>query len=432
MTRLFLQISIGILGAFILSTVVNIFVIGRLIDREMARPDSERLYDIAQHVQEDMNAPPERWPDALEYVRNRFPGPVDLVKINDIPDADVKKKVGAGIAAEISVAGGMLIYVPLRDGAHAVALGPVGRPPKKHGPMKPEHFFLSIAITIPIGGMIGFLLAYPGVRRLKILEQAAVRIAEGNLDARADISSADAVGSLALRFNRMADKIQSLLESQNHLLQAVSHELRTPISRIGFSLEMLSNDADPTMRKNRIAAMGADLDELEQLISELLLYCRLDVDNPVAPTEVIDAPARIGQLAGQDFLRDAGKEIVLNMGDEPVLVRANPRYFDRAVQNLLRNAGHHAAEKISVRVGRENQHAVIDICDDGPGIAAEDRERVFDPFTRLDDSRSRRSGGVGLGLAIVRRIVESYGGAVEIQENEGGGAKFVIRWPLEC
>ena len=107
-----------------------------------------------------------------------------------------------------------------------------------------------------------------------------------------------------------------------------------------------------------------------------------------------------------------------------------PRLFNRAVRNVLLNASRYARARIVIQWERRSEDLALEVVDDGPGIAESDRKRVFDPFTRADRSRSRDSGGIGLGLAIVRRIVEVHGGDVYADEAEGGGARIVMLWPL--
>jgi signal transduction histidine kinase len=118
-------------------------------------------------------------------------------------------------------------------------------------------------------------------------------------------------------------------------------------------------------------------------------------------------------------------------GVSPVEARADADQIARVVRNLLENANRYALSRIVVELGQQDRVAILAVGDDGPGIPSDDRERVFERFTRLDDSRSRDTGGAGLGLAIVREIVERHGGSINVEAGPTGGARFVVRLPVD-
>lgn len=320
---------------------------------------------------------------------------------------------------------GATVWLPVRNNTRLLA---VGRRPVQwnHAPL--VHMVILLFLVV---ALTGFALSWPLVRRLAKLERIADRISAGELEARADVSSKDAVGRLARRFNAMADQVQLLLEKQQQLIQGVSHELRTPATRIRFGLELLGRAKSEEERTQRIDAIDEDLDELDQLVEELLLYIksgnralrleRVDVD---ASKELMDLLRRQGELRPEI-------ECVLQDDAFEGSVNADRQHFRRAVRNLLDNALRHAASRAVVEVRREANGVLIAVSDDGPGLAKEDRERIFEPFSRVDESRSRESGGMGLGLAIVQRILEAHGGDVQVHtaEGESGGARFETRWP---
>ena len=282
--------------------------------------------------------------------------------------------------------------------------------------------------------LTAFLLAFPMVRRLGRLERAAQRISEGELQARAEVSSRDAFGSLARRFNRMADRVQELLQSQRQLIRAVSHELRTPLSRLRFDLEMLAQSSDPAKQAERAASMEEDLDELEQLIQELLTYIKAGDRALELNREPVQSGPLIRELLPWLTKHTRGAAVSVTLDPEadeglPAL-DADPVHLRRAVKNLLENAARHAEARVVVRREVQGGLLVISVCDDGPGIPADQRQRVLEPFARLDDSRSRGSGGVGLGLAIVTEIARAHGGDLKVGEAPEGGAAFALGWPV--
>jgi two-component system sensor histidine kinase RstB len=319
------------------------------------------------------------------------------------------------------------IYVPLATSGKVVRVGPVGH-------LFDRDAYPKIAVLI---GMVlsiliaGFALTFPIVRRLRRLERAAERIAAGELSARAAITSKDAIGSLARRFDAMAARIEGLLSSQRELLQGVSHELRTPAARIRFGLEMLADEPEAERRGERLSALEEDLDELDRLVDELLLYVRMGADGSaqIVEREVFAPDEGVASLAQR--LGELHPKIVISLPEDKLPeLEADPRLFRRALRNLLGNALRYASSRVVVSVKDQGDGWIqVTVDDDGPGIPAEGRERIFDPFTRLDGSRSRASGGVGLGLAIVQRIVQAHGGETTAAESDSGGARLITRWP---
>jgi len=320
---------------------------------------------------------------------------------------------------------GATVWLPIRNRTRLLA---VGRRPIHwdHAPLVKVvvAVFLVVVLT-------GFALAWPLARRLRKLERVADRISAGDLEARANVSSKDAVGRLARRFNAMADRVQVLLEKQHQLIQGVSHELRTPAARIRFGLEMLQTAGSEEERTRRIDAIDEDLDELDLLVGDLFGYIksgdralRLKRREVVVSEEMRDLLKRQGELWPEI-------DCVLR-ADDDLTVSADRQLLRRALRNLLDNALRHARSQVALDLRREADAVVVAVSDDGPGVPEEDRERIFEPFSRVDASRSRESGGAGLGLAIVQRILEAHGGDVQVETAEGGGARFETRWPSEA
>ncbi|MDJ0839916.1 MAG: ATP-binding protein [Acidobacteriota bacterium] len=317
------------------------------------------------------------------------------------------------------------IYMPIDQGRHVLALGPMftyGGPPASRLP----YVFTFVVILVAIAGLI---FTRPAWRNLRQFEEATRRLSEGDMTARA-VDVVGPVSDLAKRFNRMADALQHTFESQKHLLQAVSHELRTPVARIHFELEMLEIEAEPQKRKQRSDAIVGHLNELNEMLNELLVFVRLDADSPTDRVTVFPLKSALDKLAG-DFGATTDKTLVLeNTLADDFQFAAQQRMFNRAVGNLLQNGLRYAASEVVLTCGVEGNELLVSVADDGPGIAEEHWEKIFEPFSRLDESRNKKSGGVGLGLAIVQRILSRHGGSVTVERNESGGARFTTRWPL--
>jgi signal transduction histidine kinase len=193
---------------------------------------------------------------------------------------------------------------------------------------------------------------------------------------------------------------------------------------------MVESSSNKVAKGGYIEGMHRDLDELDGLVSELLTYARFDraapdlqmQERPVVPwlkEAVEEWAAGVSTHLQHEMLID----------DNGALARFEPRYLRRALDNLVQNASRYGNGLVKVILDRQGNDYLIHVDDDGPGIPEADRERVFEPFSRLDSSRSRESGGYGLGLAIVKRVVDSHLGTVTISDSPLGGSRFTIRWP---
>jgi len=292
-----------------------------------------------------------------------------------------------------------------------------------------------VALAVALG-------AYPIVRRLtkrlEILQKGVERWGAGDLSTRLPVQGQDEVAFLASRFNAAAERVQTLLQSHKSLLANASHELRSPLARIRMGLELLGRGSDnPTQR----AEIARSIDELDQLIDEILLASRLDLRDAsdasaLGPKEEVDL---VG-LAAEECAR-TGADLDMAPGASSALVQGHARLLRRVLRNLLENARRYGkpvamdhsdepevrlciAAPDPARPGR----VVLWVEDRGPGVPAAQRERIFEPFYRLPGA-SEREGGVGLGLALVKTIVERHGGEVRCEDRPGGGARFVVELP---
>lgn len=289
---------------------------------------------------------------------------------------------------------------------------------------------LSLAFEFLVTTLFGVFLSLPITRNIKKLEEGIERIHRGDFTTHVDIPGNKPTGPLARCLNHMARRIQSLLEHQKHIIQAVAHEIRTPVSRIRFHLEMLSYEHDDEERKPLVAEIRAEVEELNLLVSELMTFSALDTMAKEMETHPIALHDYLSEIVAYYRKPHAHIEIVLqNTTEKNLKVNANPVYFKRAIQNILSNALRHAQKKVLVCYAAEKEKIRVDILDDGAGIPANLRESVFQPFTRLDGSRNRNSGGFGLGLAIVDRIISLHSGSISIGNNSPSGAVITTLWP---
>ena len=233
--------------------------------------------------------------------------------------------------------------------------------------------------------------------------------------------------------HNMQQESQTRLVLQRDLLHGVAHEFRSPMARIQFALDMLE-EADETERPQLQHSIHAALDDLDALVKELLYYARLKDGNTKLSNEQVHLDDLI--LAALDKVQPFYSHIQFELIPSPLLtIVADPNLLQRALINLLRNAGRFAQSHCRISSGLSADILWLLIEDDGMGIPPGKRERIFEPFTRLDPSRSRDSGGCGLGLAIVASIAAKHGGTVELLESTPqtarlAGACFRIQLPL--
>lgn len=340
--------------------------------------------------------------------------------------AEVERKVGRRahpgepVSHQVGVVK-QLYYVIFHDGTGALAAGPVNPAVPRNS--KPVVAILAIVI-VPV---MSALLALRIERQVRKVERASQALADGELSARVDNPRGPS-NELAASFNDMAERIQRLVRTRDELVQAVSHELGSPLSRLRFHVELLEAHTD-AHGQDRIGAMTRDLDALDELVAELLNYVQSD---DLALDRVAFDPHRsladLAELAHLEAPDDRPVEVSLDAPGD-IAVFADRRLFQRAVENLLRNAVQHARGQIRLELADDGEQVRVAVHDDGPGIPEDLREKVQIPFYRLQADRSRKTGGVGLGLAIVSRIMHRHGGSLVIGTSPLGGAMIATLWP---
>jgi signal transduction histidine kinase len=225
--------------------------------------------------------------------------------------------------------------------------------------------------------------------------------------------AADEIRALAVTLNEMLDRLGEAQERQRSFVADAAHELRSPLASIQAQLEVAQRLGEGGTLP---ADLMVDVKRLSGLVEDLLLLARADADTrPPAHPEPVDAADLVSEVA--KGYSDARVSVTI-AAPERLMIMIDAEELRRAVANLIDNAVRHAGSGVAVAAFVEHDQAVISISDDGPGIAPEDRERVFERFTRLDDARGRNSGGAGLGLAIVRELITRAGGTVRLTPAE--------------
>jgi len=288
-------------------------------------------------------------------------------------------------------------------------------------------FYLAIAVAI-------FFWIWPLSRDLSKLEKHTQTLGTELAEPRVSLPPQSAAYSLATAFNRMADRILYLLNIQKEMTNAVSHELRTPLARMKFALEMAADSKDLKQIKSRLGGIKEDITEMDELVNQLLNYASFDQSNPVLDWKRGDMQSLIQQIVQRLTVHNAanGAEIkvqiqVLNLGCQ-TRFNCDWHLMERAVLNLVQNGLRHSRTSLNIALDKLDHHFVITVDDDGVGIPEASRKEVFESFVRLRNSTEGQTSGFGLGLTIVRRIMQWHHGEVTASESPLGGARFTLKW----
>jgi signal transduction histidine kinase len=299
-------------------------------------------------------------------------------------------------------------------------------PPRPPGGADFFPYYLWILLVV---ALLGYALAVHLARPLRRLRVAVDQFGRGELATRIGSTRPDEIGELARAFDRMAGRIETLMAAERRLLQDVSHELRSPLARLGYAIELGRTGGDPALALDRIKR---DVDRLSNLVGELLQLTTAEGDPLARVAKRVSLDELLRDLADDCDLEAKAKgcRLVATLGG-PASLLGDRELLRRAVENVLRNAIRHAPEGTVIELALQARAdlATITVRDRGTGVPDEALERIFNPFFRVDDDRSRSSGGVGLGLAIARRAIELHRGRIGA-ENARPGLRVVTELPL--
>ncbi|MGA8153100.1 MAG: ATP-binding protein [Terriglobales bacterium] len=298
---------------------------------------------------------------------------------------------------------------------------------------------LGILIGIISSGLVCYILARYLTAPVRQLRAATQKLANGDLSARAGVPQSrrhDEMAELMRDFDRMADRLQKLVNAQRRLLTDISHELRSPLARLNVALELARQRSGPDAG-SALERIDREAGRLNEMITRLLTIARLEGGD-----ESIQAsPVPLEQLI-QEIARDAAFEAQSRHCEVEVIivdhcvVSGSVSLLHSAIENVIRNAIRYTQPATSVQVRLETGHgpkgpeAVVRVTDSGPGVPEDALEKLFRPFYRIDDARGRETGGVGLGLAITERAVSLHGGGIRAANRPQGGLMVEIRLPL--
>lgn len=458
MTRTRTRILASVVGLLTLSTIVSTLALRQIL---LARVDARVEAGLTQEVTEfrrfarDARDPRTGRPAAGDVARV-----FDLFLARDVPDAGQATFTFVGdrpyrSSADFDTSEALLTGVRRLAGARTVARGDLATPgggyrylavPITSGGVRSGTFVVTadlahergeVAEAVRIATLISLamllivsVLTYLMIGRilapLGAVGSTARAIGSGDdLTRRIAVRGNDEIAELARTFNAMLDRLQAAFATQRDFISDAGHELRTPITIVRGHLELLGDE--PVERAESLAVITDELDRMSRFVEDLLALAKSERPDFLQPAELdLD-------LLTEELLHKAERLGPRDWRIERTgvgLLTADRQRLTQAVMNLASNAVQHTRTGGRIELGSElrGDQARIWVADDGPGVAAGDRERIFDRFTR-GGAAERRPGGAGLGLAIVRTIAQAHGGDVELDDRAGGGARFTIVIP---
>jgi signal transduction histidine kinase len=285
-----------------------------------------------------------------------------------------------------------------------------------------DEIVLSVLLLIVVFVLGAHVAIRYHLRPIRTLRNGVARLAEGDFEVQVPVVGADELATLSSAFNAMSRRIGEMVAARDQLLRDVSHELRSPITRMKLALELIPED-------ERKRSLEADIREMETMVAELLEIERLkDVGVRLEGGDLV-------ALVRQTVLerQGPGPAFRLSTGVDSAVVAMDSARMGTVLKNILDNAAKYSATDsgpVEVHVDAAGGTVSVRVKDDGPGIPPGEISRVFDPFYRVDRSRSKETGGYGLGLSICKRIVEAHGGTIVLVNNPGRGATAIVTLPL--
>lgn len=265
--------------------------------------------------------------------------------------------------------------------------------------------------------MISYLIS-----PVKKIQEGVQKFSEGDFDWHIPVKRDDDLGVLTREINDMAGQIKQMLESKRQLLLAISHELRTPMTKLNIAVDL------PESPDNRDIVKKA-LKQMEQLISELLESEKISANHSALLKEEVDICSLLSELVSQEFGEQDSIQYQHHAG--PCMIQADIMRLRLMFRNLITNAVKYGEQKpVQVECFSQQSMVHIVIQDQGEGIASESLPRIFEPFYREDKARQRQTGGTGLGLYLVKLIVEAHQGKIDVESDKGIGTRVIVRLPI--
>jgi len=315
--------------------------------------------------------------------------------------------------------GNHFVHVVKENGRYTFAL-----PFNPRSEKKIKLLGIGLLLLISLLLVMAMLLIRRILRPLSWLQQGVERVGEGDLDYIVKTRGKDELHNLARAFNEMTGRLKAMIKIKDRLLVDVSHELRSPITRMKVALEFLTE----TTAKKSIAE---DLGEMETMVTGILDAARTENARASLKREPTDL-VRLTREVVKAF-ETGTPNVIFDPPSKEIRISADPGQIRTALKNIIENGqkySAHQTEPVTVAVSQDSAHVVLTIRDRGIGIPAGDLTRIFEPFYRVDKSRTRETGGFGLGLSICKNIIEAHGGGIDIVSPDGKGTVVKVTLPI--
>jgi len=336
-----------------------------------------------------------------------------------------RRSLRARLAAWYALAGMAICAACLTAALAAGAWRPGDRPP-----LWPA-LAVGGAATLLLFGLAGYFIAGRALAPVKEMVERTRRLSAKSLNERLPVANPhDELGELATVFNQTLQQLENSFAELKRFTADVSHELRTPLTAIRAVGEVACRERNPAVLYNALGSILEEVGRMNQLIDRLLLLARADDDNLPVRLEAALVREALVEVANALALVAEDKQQPLELDcPDHLLAVFDPALLRLALLNLTQNAIRYSppAKPITLRAYRGQDAVVIEVADQGPGIAPEHQQKIFERFYRVDKARSRAEGGVGLGLAIVKWSVERMGGTVELKSEVRSGSAFRLR-----
>ncbi|MEM7017876.1 MAG: ATP-binding protein [Pseudomonadota bacterium] len=426
MDSIFTRTYIALVILVFIGFMVSAILVGNLLEEEDSKLFQRDAGIEANLFEEQLHAYPDnQWANFADTYTPIFETTISIISLAEVEASEFRNLVS--LVEETAYTPnfeGWWLLRPLTDGQYFLLIEENDVPPSMEE-------FLTILVPLTIVAMIiglAFLFISRNIAHpLQNLSTAALALGEGRMKTRVDVAAREPFKSLAMRFNQMADAIEVSTREQEIMIGALPHELRTPLSRLRFALDMTRAHKSLSTLQDQLESIDGYLDDLEAVVDNTLLLSRLRLDD--APDlATFDLHSLIAELC--DERADVTSKALSYQRNVQGNIKGSEALITLVLNNLIDNALRHCATTAYINAERQ-KNGYISICveDDGSGIPKEQQASVFMPFMRLDDSRTRQTGGIGLGLAIVELIARRLGGSVTLAASQYGGARFIFCWP---
>jgi two-component system, OmpR family, sensor histidine kinase RstB len=421
--KTYLQMSVLFIGTFI----ALIIVLGHLLEEVYVEEFQTYANAEAEAVINRLNrSDPMQWQQVMEDYRMVLP--LKIIGIQETLTNDWKSIYNnPDLYFNDRDAEAWQIARRINDSTQYLQLSEIIEPTN---PIDTLEFFVPLMLLFAIFAFGFYRLSRKIEQPVHAITRGTVALAEGVFTTRLVEGNFDEpFHTLSQRFNAMAEKIEQLVKDQQIMVSAVPHELRSPLARIRFALDLTRSIQSLPELQSRIEKIDYHVDTLEATINDTLALSRIQLKEKVSFQPILLEDI-INQLVDEHI---SDKAISYSTHFDQTIngqVFGDELLLKRAIGNLLENAKRHTHSKIPIDVHQSGEkHLKITVADDGSGIPPSEQQLLFSPFSRIDKSRSRAIGGVGLGLALAELIMRKHGGTASYQSSELGGAAFVLQWP---